>query len=349
MKKALIGLLLLLVGSGLVVGGYFWQRDHHLTEFARAPFGGTETRLVLIPPRTGPKGMAALLAKGGVISNAEDFYGWLRREKLAPKMKAGEYEFTQAMTPPEVTQKLISGQQKQYHFTVPEGLRVDEILPILASSELLLDLGALEALAKDSGFVHRSGAPARSLEGFLFPDTYSFTRGFTEESVLTKMVSRALEEYRKANERRKAGVKLNLLQTMTLASIVEKETGQPSERPRIACVFHNRLRLNMKLQTDPTVLYAMMLIRGKFIKNITSQDLVTPHPYNTYTTSGLPPGPIASPGAAAINAALDPPDCKDIYFVSNNNGSSIFCPDLKCHNAAVETWQKAYFRKKHAR
>jgi UPF0755 protein len=140
-------------------------------------------------------------------------------------------------------------------------------------------------------------------------------------------------------------VKLTQLQAMTLASIVEKETAAPEERPRISCVFHNRLRLGMKLQTDPTVLYAMMLIRGRFVKNITSRDLQTRNPYNTYTVTGLPPGPIASPGAAAIQAALDPIDCHDLYFVSRNNGSHVFCPDLKCHEAAVHHWQVEFFRR----
>jgi UPF0755 protein len=300
---------------------------------------------VLIPARTGPRGLAGLLERAGVVSSAEDFYAWLRREQLAPKLKAGEYEFELPITPKQIVAKLISGQQKLYHFTIPEGLRVDEILPLLSSSELHLNLDELRALAKNKAFVRKTGVPADTFEGFLYPDTYSFTHGFTEETVLTKMVGSTMEEYRHADAQRKPGNKLNLLQIMTLASIVEKETGQPQERPHIACVFHNRLRKNMKLQTDPTVLYAMMLKRGSFLKNITAQDLVTEHPYNTYTIYGLPPGPIASPGAAAILAVLNPPDCKDLYFVARRDGTSHFCPTLECHNAAVEEYQKKPFRK----
>jgi UPF0755 protein len=345
LKKFLLVMLAVLLVGALAGGAYYWQRQRHLDSFAQAPFGAGPAKVVLIPPKTGPHPLAKLLAANEVIASADDFFAWVRREKVAPKLKAGEYQFDLPITPAQVVAKLASGQQLQYHFTVPEGLRVDEILPILANSELHLHQDKLEALAKDRAFIKKAGVPADSLEGFLYPDTYSFTHGFTEETVLAKMVSRALEEYKKADGQRKAGNNLDLLQAMTLASIVEKETGQPDERPRIACVFHNRLRVKMKLQTDPTVLYAMMLIRGKFIKNITSQDLLTEHPYNTYTTYGLPPGPIASAGAAAIQAALSPMDCNDLYFVSRNNGTHEFCPTLTCHNAAVQKWQKDFFQK----
>jgi UPF0755 protein len=159
------------------------------------------------------------------------------------------------------------------------------------------------------------------------------------------MVSRFKEEYAKADAVRRPAVKLGLGETATLASIVEKETGRPDERPRIACVFHNRLRLGMRLQTDPTVMYATMLRTGRWSRNITRADLLAPHPYNTYTTAGLPPGPIASAGAAALRATLAPDACKDLYFVSRNDGSHVFCPDLVCHNAAVREWQVEFFKR----
>ncbi len=136
---------------------------------------------------------------------------------------------------------------------------------------------------------------------------------------------------------------------MTLASIIEKETGRADERPRISCVFHNRLRKGMRLQTDPTVMYATMLRNGgRWSQNITKADLLAPHPYNTYTAAGLPPGPIANAGQAALDAALHPSECSDLYFVSRNDGSHVFCPDLRCHEAAVKTWQIDYFRAQRA-
>ena len=346
----MVGVFLLLVVLAAGAGAaWWWWRDQRITEFARTPAGVPGTKEVTIPPGSGPRRVADVLAQAGVVSDAELTYAWLRREKLGPKLRAGEYEFSLPLTPEQAIQKVIAGQQKTYHVTIPEGLRLDEILPLLASSQLSLRLDRLEALAADAGFVKKLGVPATRLEGFLFPDTYSFTHGYTEESVLAKMVSRTLEDLQAAMATKDPAVKLDPLQIVTLASIVEKETGAPDERPRIACLFLNRLRLGMPLQTDPTVLYAMMMIRGKFVKNITRQDLVTPHPYNTYTVHGLPPGPIASPGAAALQAVTHPATCSDLYFVSRNDGTHVFCPTLQCHNAAVKKWQVDYWAEQRRR
>ncbi|MGZ6140259.1 MAG: endolytic transglycosylase MltG [Myxococcaceae bacterium] len=349
MKRAFGVLLLLVLLVAAAGGAYWWWRDRRITEFAGTPGGAIGTKAVLIPPGSGPRRVADLLAQAGVVPDAELTYAWIRREKLGPKLRAGEYEFTLPLSPEQAIQKLVTGQQKTYHVTVPEGLRLDEILPLLASSQLKLRLDRLEALAADPVFVKKLGVPATRLEGFLFPDTYSFTHGYTEESVLGKMVSRTLEELQAATANEDPAVKLDPLQLVTLASIVEKETGAPEERPRIACLFYNRLRLGMPLQTDPTVLYAMMMIRGKFVKNITRQDLVTAHPYNTYTVRGLPPGPIASPGAAALQAVTHPASCNDLYFVSRNDGTHVFCPTLQCHNAAVQKWQVEYWAEQRRR
>jgi UPF0755 protein len=344
LKKLFAVGAVLLALAGLGAGVYGWQ-NWKLTQFAHAPFGSPDAKAVDVPQGTGPRTLATLLAQNGVVKDSDLLYAYLRREKLGPKLKAGQYEFKGPLTPIQVIDKIASGLVKVYWFTVPEGLRVDEILPILAHSELHLDPQKLRRISEDKAFLSRMKVPADSIEGFLFPDTYSFSRGYDEEAVLSKMVSRTLEEYRKADAQRKKGNGLDLLRTITLASIIEKETSAPDERPRISCVFHNRLRLRMRLGADPTVLYAMKLLRREFVKNITSKDLVTEHPYNTYTTLGLPPGPIANPGAASIQAALNPIDCTDLYFVSRNDGTHVFCPDLRCHNEAVERWQREYFRK----
>jgi UPF0755 protein len=164
--------------------------------------------------------------------------------------------------------------------------------------------------------------------------------------ILEAMVRRAHDEYARADAHRSPQVTLDRFAAMTLASIIEKETGQPAERPRISCVFHNRLARHIRLQTDPTVMYATYLRTGRWSKNISRADLLAPHPYNTYTTPGLPPGPIANPGAAAIQAALTPATCDDLFFVSRNDGTHIFCPDLACHERAVRQWQVEYFRRK---
>jgi UPF0755 protein len=345
-KKVLLALLVLGVLAAAIAGGWYLRREQRITSFAATPVTLPQDGVtVSVPNGTGPKALARLLADAGIVTDPELLYLYIRREQAGPKLKAGEYLFEGTLTPAQVVEQLASGKVKVYRFTVPEGLRVEEILPIVAHSELKLDLGRLEQLASDPRFLREAGVPARSIEGFLYPDTYTFTRGASEEKVLAKMVARSLEEYRKADAQRKDGVRLSLLETFTLASIVEKETGQPQERPRISCVFHNRLRQGIKLQTDPTVIYAMKLLRGVYSKNITKRDLETPHPYNTYTTAGLPPGPIASPGAAALQAALHPLDCDDLFFVSRNDGTHIFCPTLGCHEAAVRQWQVEFFRK----
>jgi UPF0755 protein len=344
-KKVLLALLVLGMLVGAAVGGWYLWRERRVAAFAVTPLTLPVPVTVDIPSGTSPRRVARLLEEAGAVSDADLLYRSIRREGLGPKLQAGEYEFTDMVTPVQVLEKILSGQVKAYRFTVPEGLRVEEILPILVSSELKLDEHKLKELVSNPGFLAELGVPAGAIEGFLFPDTYNFTRKATERSVLTKMVSRALEEYRRADAQRKEGVKLDVLETFTLASVIEKETGAPEERPRISCVFHNRLQRGMKLETDPTVLYSMRL-RGVTSNNITRKDLRTEHPYNTYTVTGLPPGPIASPGAAALQAALHPEDCEDLFFVSRNNGTHIFCPTRECHEAAVKEWQVEFFRKK---
>jgi UPF0755 protein len=243
-----------------------------------------------------------------------------------------------------VLERVFRGEVKLHRFTVPEGLRADEIAAIVGRSGLATEADFLAA-ARDPALARSLGLPFDGLEGFLFPDTYSFARGVTARAIAGEMVERFKEEYAKANDLRKPGVAFTMGEATTFASIVEKETGRPEERPRISCVFHNRLRVGMRLQTDPTVMYATMLRTGRWSRNITRADLLAPHPYNTYTSAGLPPGPIASPGSAALRAALAPADCADLFFVSRNDGTHVFCPDLRCHNAAVQQWQVEYFQR----
>jgi UPF0755 protein len=343
-KKVLIGLVVVLVLGALGAAGVWYFLEQRLTAFAQTAFGPSKPVVVEIPPGTNPKGVSTLLAQAGVVSDGDLLYGWLRREKVGPKLKAGEYEFVGPLTPPQAIEKLIKGDVKIYRFTVPEGLRWDEILPLVAASELALNLEKLKALVTDKSFLKRAGVPTGGIEGFLFPDTYTFSRSASEEQVLRKMVENTLEAVKKSA--RKTGVELDLLQTVTLASIIEKETGVVEERPRISCVFHNRLKQGGKLETDPTVIYAKMLRTGTYSKNITREDLFTAHPYNTYKIKGLPPGPIASPGGAAIAAALNPLDCPDFFFVSRNDGSHVFCPDFECHTAQVQKWQVEFHQKK---
>jgi UPF0755 protein len=182
------------------------------------------------------------------------------------------------------------------------------------------------------------------IEGYLYPDTYQFPKGTSAEVILKKLRGHLDEVMDDAMKARMKEMGWDLHKTLTLASIVEKETAAKAERPHISSVFHNRLKDGMKLQTDPTVIYGIPNYDG----NIHKSDLLRDHPYNTYVIPGLPPGPIAQPGVEAIRAALFPTNDKDEYFVSHNDGTHEFCPTLKCHNAAVKKWQVDYFKAKHA-
>ncbi len=341
MRRAVLVLLALVVAAAAVAGGLAWRR---LALFRDTPFGSLEEKVVVVPPGAPAHAVVRALAHGGALSD-ERLAWWyvrvLRRD--AQRFRAGEYAFTGPLRPDEVLDRVVRGEVRLHRITVPEGLRADEIAALVGKSGLASEADFLAA-ARDPELARSLGLPYPGLEGFLFPETYSFPLGVSARAIATAMVERFKEAYAKADAQRAPGIAFGMGEAATFASIVEKETGQPEERPRISCVFHNRLRRGMRLQTDPTVMYATMLRTGRWSKNITRADLLAPHPYNTYTTAGLPPGPIANPGAAALRAALDPSDCKDLYFVSRNDGTHVFCPDLACHNAAVQRWQVDYFR-----
>jgi UPF0755 protein len=332
--------ILLLLGAAAGAGFVWWSVDR----FRKTPYGGPEEKVVMVPPGASARAVVHQLAAAGVLSHegtAWRYVRWVRRDGRS--FRSGEYSFAGPLTPDEVLEKVHLGQVKLYRFTIAEGLRADEIADVVARTGLVRAEEFL-AVARDPSVARALGLPRAGLEGFLFPDTYTVPRGVTARGIADMMVAHFKAEYDRANLHRKSGVTLELGDVATLASIIEKETGQPGERPRIACVFYNRLKTGMRLQTDPTVMYATMLRTGHWSKNISRADLLAPHPYNTYTTAGLPPGPIANAGAAAIEAALSPAECSDLYFVSRNDGSHQFCPDLACHNAAVRTWQVEYFR-----
>ncbi|HSN91420.1 MAG TPA: endolytic transglycosylase MltG [Anaeromyxobacteraceae bacterium] len=341
MRRAL-GLLLLLALAG--AGAAAWIAWRQVAAFRAAPFGSAEEKVVVVPPGASGRAVVRALAGAGVV--ADERLGWwtvrwLRRDPRP--FRAGEYAFQGPLRPDEVLERIHRGEVKLHRFTVPEGLRADEIAQVVERSGLARANEFL-AVVRDPEAARALGSPFPGLEGLLYPDTYAFARGVGPAAIAEAMVRRYREEWARADAERKSGVALSEAEAVVLASIIEKETGRPDERARISCVFHNRLRMGMRLQTDPTVLYAKMLRTGAWSRNITRQDLAVPHPYNTYTTAGLPPGPIASPGAAALRAAVAPEECGDLYFVSRNDGSHVFCPDLACHAAAVRTHQVEFFR-----
>jgi UPF0755 protein len=342
MKRAIVWLFAL-----AVLGALGWAAFRLFDErrFAAAPYG-EGTRTVVVPPGTGPRALARLLADGRAVSDEQRFYIHLRWFRRGAHTRAGEYEFAGPLTPDEVLGKLARGEIKLYRFTVPEGLRVDEIARIVGDTGLCPAADFLK-LARDPASAKKLNVPGPTLEGYLFPDTYLVARGVGCAGIAQVMVGRFQHAWQQAQAQRASSVKLDELQAITLASIVEKETGQSGERDHVACVFHNRLRKGMKLQTDPTVIYAILLSQDfKWDGNIHKKNLSLAHAYNTYFIKGLPPGPISNPGGAALSAALHPMQCKDLYFVSRNDGTTAFCPDLKCHNQNVRKFQVEYFRKR---
>lgn len=345
MRRALGWILVAVLAAAGGAAGFAAWRLHSFRETAH---GDAAEKVVEVPSGATAHQVVRLLARNGVLSDerlAWAYVRWWKRDRRP--MKAGEYAFPGPLRPDEALEKVYRGDVKTYRFTVAEGLRMEEIAEIIERSGLG-KASELLPLMNDPLFARELGVPSPTLEGFLFPDTYTFARNPRPQAVLSAMVARFKEAYRQADAQRLPGVKLGEGQAATLASIVEKETGRPEERTRISCVFHNRLAKGIRLQTDPTVLYAKALRTGAWSQNLSRADLVTPHPYNTYTVAGLPPGPIASAGTAALAAALHPSECADLYFVSRNDGTHEFCPDLRCHAAAVRKWQVDYFRRRSA-
>lgn len=334
MKKAAAALLLLLV-LGLAGAGLYWLQAK---AFGAEPFG-QGTVVVEIPHGAGPRALGKILSSAGAVADADKFVRHLRWFRRGVATKAGEYQLELPMTPDAIIDQLVRGEVLLHQFTVPEGRRLDEIAAIVGATGLCAEKDFLK-LARAEGTAKKLGVPASSLEGYLFPETYSVPRTIGCLGLAQAMVAGARAAYREADKQRLAGVTLGEAEAMTLASIIEKETGQAEERPRISCVFHNRLKRGIKLQTDPTVIYATLLLNDfAWDGNIHKSDLERPHPYNTYTIKGLPPGPIASPGLLAIKAALRPLACQDIFFVSRNDHTHVFCPDLACHEANVAKFQ----------
>ncbi len=250
-------------------------------------------------------------------------------------IRAGEYTLHSSMSPREVLQRLSRGEVALHKITVPEGLTVKQIASLLEEKGLASREEILEASA-EAGFLRTLGIEEDSLEGYLFPDTYFFAMGLAPREILRAMVRRFMSAYDPVLRARQAGKGWSLHKVVTLASIVEKETGSRKEMPLIASVLINRLSRGMPLQCDPTVIYGIEDFDG----NLTRKDLRRPNPYNTYLNKGLPPGPICNPGLDALKAVLYPADTSYLYFVSRNDGTHLFSRTLKEHNRAVEKYQK---------
>ncbi len=280
--------------------------------------------------------------KGEQLIRSRWAFLWLGKTRdIDRKIRPGEYELDASLSSQEILAKLLSGRVVLHPVTIPEGYNLAQIADVL-STQQVTDAKEFTKLVRDRAFIATLGIEADSLEGYLFPETYSFPRGTKAREVIKAMVDGLHRVWSAEMQEQAARMKLSLHQVLTLASVIEKETGSKEERELIAAVFHNRLRKKIPLQSDPTVIYGLPAFDG----NIHKRDLSILSPYNTYRVQGLPPGPIASPGAHSLRAALFPAQASYLYFVSRNDGTHQFSSTLTEHNQAVEKYQKQPFRKR---
>jgi UPF0755 protein len=302
--------------------------------FLVSPAGIERTEESFVVKRgSGLRTIAAQLEERGLIKGKYLFMLWAYLKGGVRDIKAGEYSFNRSMAPVKIFQMLTSGAVKTYSFTIPEGLTAEQIAVLLERRNLLNERDFI-SLVYDKALVSSYHVDGGSLEGYLYPDTYAITRDMGARDLIDLMVNRFWEVFDPLVRGRNLAMPVKDI--VTLASIVEKETGLAEERPVIASVFLNRLRMRMRLESDPTVIYGIEDFSG----NLTRKDLRTANPYNTYMHYGLPPGPIANPGREALKAVIDPAETNYLYFVSKNDGSHHFSSTLKEHNRAVYQYQK---------
>jgi peptidoglycan lytic transglycosylase G len=335
---AVILVLVILVVMAGIGANAIWRRIH-------APykgFTGTE-RFVEIPPGSGAPAIGQVLVDGGVIRDDFTFRAALWWTGRSRALQAGEYRFDRASSAVDVIERLSRGDVYTRLLTFPEGLTIDEMSQVYESR----GFGSAASFlmnARSGSLIHDLDAAAVDLEGYLFPDTYTLTRATSAAGLVRLMVDRFRTAYTDDLHQRARAQGLTTRQVVTLASLVEKETGKPEERPVVAAVYRNRLKIGMGLQADPTVVYALQKA-GRYDGNIRRTDLAFDSRYNTYRYPGLPPGPIAAPGRASLEAALMPASVAYLYFVSRNDGSHVFAETLAEHNRNVREFQVLFFRR----
>ncbi len=327
--RLLRGLLLLVVlaAAATAAAAWWWlQRPLPLA---------TDAVEVSIAPGTSPRTVADKWVAAGVQTPPELLWLWFRASGDAPQMRAGSYSIERGTTPRQLLERMVRGE------SMMEVVRIIEGWTFKQMREALTAAPSLRPTTKDMSeaqIMAALGLPGVPAEGRFFPDTYHYSRGASDLSVL-RVAQQMMQKKLDAAWAERAGeVPLKSVEeVLILASIVEKETGVEADRTKVASVFNNRLRIGMPLQTDPTVIYGL---GASFDGNLRKKDLLTDTPYNTYTRKGLPPTPIALPGANSIKAAVQPAQTKALYFVARGDGSSVFSDNLADHNRAVNKYQR---------
>ena len=302
------------------------------------PSKTASTKVIFIKKGTHLKKVSEVLKQDGIIKNRHFFVLLTTILGKKTKVKAGEYEFHTQMLPLEVLDALVKGQVKPHLVTIPEGYTLSQIAQLLEDLNLVEKKGFLQK-ASSPAFINALGLSqfaGPTLEGYLFPETYHLFREMDSEEVIQMMVYQFKKVFGPDLVNRASELGISEKEVVILASIIEKETPLPEEKPLISAVFHNRLKRKIPLQSDPTVIYGIKNFNG----NLTKEHLMRPTPYNTYLIAGLPPTPICNPGKDSLLAAVRPAPVPYLYFVSKNDGSHFFSSDIGEHNRAVWKYQK---------
>lgn len=322
----------LLILSAIVFTSAFYLFNYYTEKF----IFNSQLKIVEIKKGQSVKTISKKLQENKVILNDKLFILYVVFNKLQSSLKAGEYEFSKNITIKEVTDKLLRGEVKLRKVTIPEGLTVKQIAGIFEKNNLFPESQFLSVL-EDQNFKNELlGNEVNSFEGFLFPETYKYWKDIEPEEFIRIMVGMFKKVFGELKSQYPIENKLSDYEIIKLASIIEKESGSKSELAQISSVFHNRLRIGMKLDSDPTIIYGL---GDSFDGNIRKRDMELFTEYNTYMIPGLPPTPISNPGKASLHAAINPNETKFLYFVSMGNGSHYFSKDYNEHRMAVYKYQ----------
>ena len=329
-------LLLVIIVLGALTVSIFAGYVFHIYQSPINSNSPESTSIILIPRGSTFNYVTSLIRENGLQPYPRLYRYLAKRLKVHTRVQAGEFKIRHSWNTHKLLQHLVSGKSIRYKVTIPEGenfLQIAERLNQagLADKEVLISLKNDPKLLKKTGI-----SELTTLEGFLYPETYYFSRAETERQVLSAMIAQYRRVFNSDFKKRAQEIGMSEYSVLTLASIVEKETGVDSDRPLIASVFHNRLKRKMRLDSDPTVIYGIKNFDG----NLTRKHLRTPTPYNTYRQYGLPPTPISNPGRASLYSVLYPAEKKYLYFVARGDGSSKFSRTLREHNKAVWKYQK---------
>jgi len=326
--------ILLPIFAGIII--FIWMTAGFFYHQATISVGeNTQTIILSIPPGATLKKISTDLKGLSLIRNASAFRLLANIRQKQTHIQVGEYELNQSMLPMDILKAITSGKTVLHPITIPEGYRISEIAELL-TKKISINKEIFIKESRNKDLLNKLNITSKSLEGYLFPETYHFSKHTAEKKIIQTMLSTFQQRMKTKNiQDQIQSSDMSLHEIITLASLIEKETGMNGERKHISSVFHNRLKRKMRLQTDPTVIYAIENFDG----NIRKKDLDIDSPYNTYRYKGLPPGPIASPGIKSIVAALNPIKTNHLYFVSKKDGSHQFSSSLKEHNRAVQKYQ----------